>query len=186
MLRIKMLQSLQSLKKRCMRAVTRFTLSAERERFFRKEFEQLLPKDFQIVRFSHYTEDDREFSGDDRTIEPPTDYEIVYKNVVIAAIEVTTGVEGRSYAGSKYLPIDEKKLKSMDGFVQGWVVERILVGEPHFVWADRKVIRDFPVVNGSRNHNVSIEAWNVGLIGLANAVIKLGKREDENDIVRAA
>ena len=183
-MRIKTLQML--LKKRCMRLITPFTLSAERERFFRKEFEPLLPEGFKIVRFSHYTEREKVYGVDERTIEPPTDYAISYKDVIIAAIELTTGVEGRSYAGSEYLPIDEKKLKSMDGFVQGWVVERILVGEPHFVWADRKVIRDFPVVNGSRNHNVSIEAWNVGLIGLANAVIKLGKREDENDIVRAA
>jgi hypothetical protein len=174
-MRIKILQSLQSLKKR----ITRFTLSAETERLFRKEFEPLLPKDFQIVRFSHYTEDETEFSGDDRPIATPTDFEMLHKNLVIAAIEVTTGVPDRSYANSKYLPIYESKLKAMDGFVQGWVVERILVGEPHFVWLNRKVIRSFPVANGSTNHNVPINVWNVGLTGLAKAVIELGEYEDK-------
>lgn len=185
-MRIKTLKALKSLCKRggeeYGQAVTFFTKGTNSELLFRKEFQQLLPEGLTIVKASHYTECDKEFSGEDRPAKAPTDYAIVYKSTVIAAVEVTTGKAGYSYASSKELPTSEEKLERMDRYLRSFVVMLVLVGEPHFIWALSSDIRTFQAQidnNGESTHWSSPKIWKQRLKGLADALVKLAGHVDE-------
>jgi len=157
---------------------TGFGPGAETERLFRKEIEELLPADFEIVRASRLTESSVVFEDEDKPPKAATDYEIIYKKLVIAAIEVTTGSEGYSYETSKQIWINEDKLERMERYTEGFLVMRILVGEPHFMWARREDIRRFPVEDDG-NHWTDIKIWKPNLNGLVALLIELAEREDK-------
>jgi hypothetical protein len=162
---------MRALKRALSSAVTFFSGGAQSELLFRKEFEFLLPSGFKIVKASRYTENDRVFSGVNRLPRSPTDYAVIYKDRIIAAIEVTTGARGWSYNNSKVLIIDEEKLERMDRYGEGYVVMRILQGEPHFIWALREDIRGFE----GPAHCTDIKIWKCGLNSLIDALITLAK-----------
>jgi hypothetical protein len=190
-LRIKTLKALKSLCKRggeeYEHAVTFFTKGTASELLFRKEFQSLLPEGLAIVKASHFTECDKSFGLPDRPAKAPTDYAIIYKSTIIAAIEVTTGKAGYSYASSKELPTSEDKLERMDRFFGCFVVMLVLVGEPRFIWATSSDIRTFKAEldnDGELMHWSSPKIWKQGLNGLADAVVKLAERVDE--LVKAA
>lgn len=157
--------------------LTYFTPGSVTERLFRYELTPLLPSGFQIFKASRYTESEREFSGVERLPLAPTDNVLTYSDMVITAIEVTTGAKGYSYANSRIIDIDEDKLARMDRFDEGLVVERILVGEPHWMWACRVDIRKFEVQGVT--HRTDIKIWQPGLDTLIEEFVKLAKREDE-------
>lgn len=185
-MRIKTLKALKSLCKRggeeYEQAVTFFTKGTNSELLFRKEFQQLLPEGLTIVKASHYTECSKEFGDPDRCAKSPTDYVIVHKSMVIAAIDVTTGKAGYSYASSKEIPTSEEKLERMDRYFGCYVVMLVLLGEPHFIWALSSDIRTFkPELDndGELTHWSSPKIWKQQLNGLVDALVKLAGHVDE-------
>jgi len=177
---------IKKLLRQAVKSIVRATINpayckaAEAEEQFREEMERLfanLNSNIQIVKASKYTENCREYAGKDRLRSPPPDYLAMYKKQTIAAVEVTTGSEGYSYKNSKIIQIDEKKLQRMDAYNEGYVVEKVLVEEPHFIWACRDDIRSFTAENGT--HKTNIKIWKPTLNGLAELLIELAKREDE-------
>ena len=190
------IKTFKALKKLCKRggeeyehAVTFFTKGTNSEVLFREEFQRLLPEGLAIVKASHYTECDKDFGNPDRPAKAPTDYVIVSMgiNTIIAAIDVTTGKAGYSYASSRELPTSEEKLERMDRYLRGYVVYLVLVGEPRFIWAVSSDIRTFKAElsnDGELMHWSSPKIWEQGLNGLVDALVKLAERVDE--LVKAA
>jgi len=190
-LRIKTLKALRALRRQggdeYGRAVTFFTKGTNSEVLFREEFQHLLPEGLAIVKASHYTECDKEFGNPNRPAKSPTDYVMIYKSTVIAAIEVTTGVPGYSYASSRRLPTSEEKLERMDRYLGCYVVMLVLLGEPRFIWALSSDIRTFKAEldnDGELMHWSSPKIWKHELNGLADALVKLAEHVDE--LVKAA
>lgn len=163
-------------------AATFFTEGKNSELLFREDFQRLLPDSLSIIKASIYTECDKEFSGEDRPAKAPTDYEIVYKNMVIAAIDVTRGVKGYSYVSSKVLDINEDKLERMDRYLRGYVVMLVLVGEPRFIWVTSSDIRTSPVHINERGESTlrsNPKIWSKELNSLVAVLVKLSEHVDE-------
>jgi hypothetical protein len=155
-----------------------FDIGAETEEMFEAEIMSLLQPDFQIVSAARYTKSRKTFLGNLRTKKPPTDFLIIYKRLVIAAVEVTTGSKDYSYEKSWRIDIDEPKLERMDTYTAGFVAERILVGEPHFIWAAREDIRDFPP-DEFGTHHTDIKIWKLNLDTLVKKFEELAKLEED-------
>jgi hypothetical protein len=160
--------------------------SSKNEKQFREEMEKLLNSrgrdDLTIVRASKYTESSLEYEEvkEERLKGKATDYLIICEGMVIAAVEVTTGVEGWSFERSSKLYIHEDKLKRMDCYNEGYVVEKVMKGEPHFIWASRKKIREDESKlhcdeEGRKFWITNPKIWKENLDGLADKLIELSR-----------
>jgi hypothetical protein len=155
-----------------------FKKSSTSERLFREELEQLFAEsglEIQINRASKYTENPKEYSGDERLHGSPTDYFIAYYGMTVATCEVTEGKKGWSWVMSAVLPVSENKLRRMDDCNAGFVIYYITKDEPHFVWADMKDIRkDKDTLKGDV-WITKLETWHEGLESLAKKLIVMSK-----------
>jgi len=155
---------------------------AVHERKFREEMETLLSNksgfDFVVLRATKYTESGIQYVWNERLKAHPTDYLIGCNGMCIAVVEVTSGVEGYSFANSRELHVDEGRLYPMDFFNEGFVVEYIRVGEPHFVWVDVRDVRKSTSRVDEEHRKKWItkpKIWGEGLDGLADKLIALAE-----------
>lgn len=157
-----------------------FRRGAKVEREFNEEMTCLLRSrgDYEIVKASKYTENPLVYLGADRVKGKPTDYLVIFNGTTLAAVEVTTGSAGYSYQGSQWILIAEDKLLRMDCFNAGYVVEKVLLGEPHFIWASSEDIRRDKSALYGETWRTDIRIWKPNLDGLAEELVRLAESVD--------
>jgi hypothetical protein len=147
------------------RVLTRFTGGLHTELLFMDEMQRLCGSEFEVIYAGFYTGSEKEFKGADRIPQSPTDFLIKSEklHMIIAAVDTTTGKSGYSLTSSRSLPVSEDKLKRTDRFAEGYVVYRILKGEPRWVWAKRVDVRVFDVTGLDEIHWTTKDIWHHNL-----------------------
>jgi len=149
------------------------------EREVKDKLQSLLPDGFKVMEASKYTGNEKEFPPEEKLSQPMPDFYIEREGIKIAALEVSAGVPGWTYAKSKYLNAGERKVKTADRERANFPSYMIYVLEIepkdkpcHFLWIHFDIIRECPKELERKGrgymvteyiYHIDIKLWNLGM-----------------------